>query len=376
MSFELSTPRYRLAASGVRKRIVPKSWTGREVATAVSEALSGAAAHQGPPVVVGAIPFDPSSPALLYMPEEVTWSEGHTKVPSSDPAPANRVYVENEDSPAYRSAVAEAVNCVRTGWVDKVVLARRRTVGSDEPFDPDLVSRRLIARNQNAYVYRLDLPGHSADETGVLLGASPELVLASRAGAVHSFPLAGSAPRGPHQGADRTAARALLASAKDLDEHRHVALSVRDAFRLFAEDVVCPATPELVRTPAIWHLGTSITGRLRDGVSPMELLYALHPTPAVCGTPTERAKELIRRLEGFDRGLYAGLIGWIDAEGNGEWALILRGGVLEGNRAVLTAGAGIVAASDPQSEHEETAVKFSTFMSALGTVDKLVTTGE
>lgn len=365
MSFELATAQYRLQTSGVKIPVMSDSWTGHDVAAAITDTLSASGAAA--PIVVGAIPFDPRSPACLYVPEEVTWSSPDSHTVAPDLGAAHSLCVDDEDLAGYRSSVDEALVSIRSGWMEKVVLARRRIVVSDTPFDPAAVFGRLVAGNPDAYVYRMNLSEPTGFSIGDLVGASPELVLASRADMVESIPLAGSIPRGSDEHSDQAAARSLLASRKDLDEHRHVTRSVREAFELFADEIVCPAEPELVPTPVIWHLGTKITGRLRPGVSPVELLYTLHPTPAVCGVPQKRAREMIHRLERFDRGMYAGLIGWIDNRGNSEWVLALRGGLLRGNQAVLTAGAGIVAASDPSSEARETEVKLNTIMAALGT---------
>lgn len=385
--FDLTTPEYRLRTRGVARRIEPAEWTGRAVARAVAEALRTAQETSAPgptaptgaelrdpesaaalrpggatrPVVVGAIPFDPSAPAVLYIPEEVDWEAGTSTAGAHGTSPTEPLRIHGEDSPGYRAAVADAVSRIRRGELEKVVLARTLTAEAEAPFDADALSARLIARNPTAFTYRLDLPA----DAGVLLGASPELVLASEAGRVRSHPLAGSAPRS--KDADRALAADLLASAKDLAEHRHVTRAVAAAFRLFADDVDAPEIPSLVETPVIWHLGTEITGRLRPEQSPIELLYALHPTPAVCGWPSDLARSTIAELEYFDRGLYSGLVGWMDADGTGEWALTLRGGIVHGTRATLYAGAGIVAESDPDAEHTETATKFRTFAGVLGT---------
>lgn len=370
--FELTTPEYRLRTRGVARRVVPRAWEGSAVAEAVNIALKDVArggADGERPVVVGAIPFDPHSPAILYVPSETVWDAGTAASAGADTKPVERLRATETDSPRYRTAVSEAVARIRAGLLDKVVLARHLTVEADRTLDPDSLYARLAARNPTAYTYRLDLPRRVDGIPEVLLGASPELVLASRDRQVHSQPLAGSAPRHPDPVADEAIGQELLRSEKDLAEHAHVTHAVGKAFRRFADDVKQPARPELVQTPVIWHLGTRITGRLREGVSPIELAYALHPTPAVCGWPEEAAREVIAELEDFDRGFYAGLIGWIDADEASEWALTLRGGIVSEHRAHVYAGAGIVADSDPEHEHEETSVKFRTFSRALGIVE-------
>jgi len=147
--------------------------------------------------------------------------------------------------------------------------------------------------------------------------------------------------------------------------------AIREVLRAYVdreEDLDVPATPELVATSHLWHLGTPLTARLTPGTSVLDVVYALHPTPAVCGHPQDAARELIGSLEPFDRGFYTGLVGWADQAGNGEWAIVLRCGVVRGADVRLFAGAGVVVGSTPEGEHAETAVKFSTLLSALGTV--------
>ena len=405
MNFELATPRYRLRAEGVAQRIRPRAWTGHEVGAAVSSALARSqfvnssrsanrvrsAYHpQTHPIVVGAIPFDTRQPACLYIPENVNF----TPVPNGDHTPsaegfrafadegAGTLHITHDDPEQYRGAVVRALESLRGGRLDKVVLARHRIVTSEKAFVPEVVFERLARRNPHAHTYRFDLGecsalnepdvarSHGGSPSGTLIGASPELVLATHEGMLESFPLAGSAARGTDEQTDQAAARELRSSHKNLAEHRYVTTAIRGVFEEFAADIVCPEAPELVKTPVIWHLGTRITGRIRTGVSPMEILYALHPTPAVCGVPRERAFELIDRLENFHRGMYAGVVGWMDARGNSEWVMALRGGVFGGelgeNQALLAAGAGVVAESHPEHEVRETEVKLRTIMAALG----------
>lgn len=340
------------------------------MADAVDAALAAAVkAGRGgaKPIVIGLVPFDSATPGVFYVPAGVDWGKADSVPSPEGDRPAEPVEVRGGDSPAYRASVAEALRRIQAGTLDKVVLARSVTVEAASPFDDDRVYARLCAQNRNAYVYRMDLPvdpGHAG--SAVVLGASPELVLGSDRRMIRSLPLAGSSPRAANEFADREAARALLGSRKDLAEHMHVVQAVGETFRRYADHVEVPREPQLVQTPVIWHLGTPITGVLRPGVSPIELMYALHPTPAVGGWPQEIARQTIADLETADRGFYAGLIGWMDAEGNGEWVLVLRGGVVTGNVATVFAGAGIVANSDPEKEHVETATKLRTFISALG----------
>ncbi|AEK38173.1 MULTISPECIES: isochorismate synthase [Corynebacterium] len=381
MIFEMSTPGYHLRTSGVRHRITPSDWSGPAVARAVHEALdiartcsSDATTADGAPLVVGAIPFDTSTPAVLYVPERAQWRDPTTATTADQtirPTPADAPEsFPPPDSPAYRRAVGQAVYEINVGHLDKVVLARRMTVEHAHPVDRDALFAHLAADNPQAFTYRVDLPGSST-----FLGASPELVLRCQDGVATSVPLAGSAPRCPvtapdHELINHRRRRQLLHSPKNLQEHSLVSRRVAEVFRAHAAEVTVPTGPGVVETPVIMHLASTITGRLHEGISPVELAYALHPTPAVCGWPTQQAAALINELESSDRGMYAGLVGWVDAEGNSEWALALRGGLVRDNGAsgsttTAFAGAGIVAGSDPDLEHAETDTKFRTFTRAL-----------
>ncbi|WP_297006442.1 isochorismate synthase MenF [uncultured Corynebacterium sp.] len=379
MIFEMSTPEYHLRTSGVKHRVTPADWTGPAVARAVHEALetartcsSDATTADGAPLVVGAIPFDTSTPAVLYVPEQAQWQNTTAATGATSPVPATETpeAFPPVDSPDYRRAVGRAVYEINAGLLDKVVLARRMTVEHTHSVDCDALFSHLAADNPQAFTYRVDLPGNAT-----FLGASPELVLRCRGSVATSVPLAGSAPRCPGDDPDRELInhrrrRQLLHSPKNLQEHSLVARRVADVFRDHATEVSVPTGPEIVETPVIMHLASTITGRLHEGVSPVELAYALHPTPAVCGWPTQKAAALIRELEDADRGMYAGLVGWVDTAGDSEWALALRGGLVRdngtaGSTVTAFAGAGIVAGSDPDLEHRETDTKFRTFTRAL-----------
>lgn len=366
--FDLTTPKYRLRTHGVAQRIHLDHWEGESVAVAVDAVLAmiGDNIRDGTkPIVVGMIPFDTKKRAVFYVPEEVVFStDPLTLYPPRDEQ-RNVFKISDMDSPSYRECVTKALKIIKSGALEKVVLARQVTVDSNSPIDIDSVYARLCIRNSNAYVYRIDLPDSSGAPPAVLLGASPELVLGSDHGRICSMPLAGSIPRATNACLDQEVAHALLRSKKDLVEHSLVVQAVRDTFRQYADMVEVPDEPQLVHTSVIWHLGSYITGILRKNVSPITLAYALHPTPAVGGWPQDIALKTIAELEDFDRGFYAGLIGWMDKDGNSEWVLTLRCGIVQGNKATVFAGAGIVAGSDPEKEHTETMTKLQTFINAL-----------
>jgi len=260
----------------------------------------------------------------------------------------------------YEDAVREAVARIRRGELRKVVLARTIEVTADRTLDPRLLAHRLRAVDPDAYTFA------APTGEGVLVGASPELLVSRRGREVRSNPLAGSAPRSGDPEEDRANADALIASSKEREEHAIVVDAVADTLRPFCVELTWDPEPVLRETPNVWHLSTRFRGVLREPpATALDLVAALHPTPAVAGAPREAALETIAELEPFDRGRYAGPVGWVDAEGDGEWAIALRCAELRGDRAILYAGAGIVADSDPARELDETDRKFRAFLDAL-----------
>jgi menaquinone-specific isochorismate synthase len=266
---------------------------------------------------------------------------------------------------AYQSAVRAALAAIEAREVDKVVLARD-LVGT-VPAGSDL--RRLVRSLATAY------PDTWVFAVGGLVGASPETLVTVSGGTVTARVLAGTAARGADVDADSAASFALATSAKDQDEHRFAVQSVLATLRPHTSALAAAEEPFTLKLPNVWHLATDVEGVISDAASALDLVHALHPTAAVAGTPTDAARDLIHRLEPFDRGRYAGAVGWIDAAGDGEWAIALRCaqfGSASGHDAAsdaipLTAyaGAGIVAASDPESELLETRVKFRPIVEAL-----------
>jgi isochorismate synthase len=217
-----------------------------------------------------------------------------------------------------------------------------------------------------AYTFVVPLSGGEAGPRRSFVGASPELLLSRRGREVRSNPLAGSAPRSGDPAEDRANAEALSCSSKDREEHEIVVEAVADTLRPICTELTWDPEPVLRETPNVWHLSTRFHGVLTDAApSALDLVAALHPTPAVGGTPRDVALDAISDLEPFDRGRYAGPVGWMDAHGDGEWAIALRCAELRGDRAILYAGAGIVAGSEPDDEVDETERKFRAFLDAL-----------
>lgn len=257
----------------------------------------------------------------------------------------------------FTTAVAAAVGRIRAGRLSKVVLARD-LIGHIAP-DADLrhAIEHLARSYASSYTYAVE----------GLIGSSPELLIAASGGTLDARVLAGSAPRGDDAALDAGAADTLVRSRKDLDEHAFALDSVLGALQPHTSALSSSATAFALKLPNLWHLASDVTGTLADGSSALDLVAALHPTAAVAGTPTDAAERLIAELEPFDRGRYAGPVGWVDAAGDGEWAIALRCAQVSADGTVHAfAGAGIVAGSDPETELEETALKFKPIVEAFG----------
>lgn len=356
-SFVLAGPTGAVLADGVR--------TGfPEIADAQ------AALRSGTPIVLGALPFDLTARAALYEPETVQFT-GTLPEWSATPPPTVLDRETLPPGPVHRGRVAEAIRRLRDPQVpiDKVVLARALRLTADSPWDVRGVLRRLADADPAATVYLADLTAAGEAHAGtVLVGASPELLVAREGERVICQPFAGSAPRSADPQIDAANAAALAASAKNRHEHQLVIDVMRQALDPLCVDLQIAEEPELHGTDALWHLSTPVIGRLREKqTTAIDLALALHPTPAVGGVPADRAAALISELEG-DRGFYAGAVGWCDSDGDGRWVVSIRCAVLSADRytALASAGGGIVAESDPDDEVDETTTKFRTILTGLG----------
>ncbi|MEV0123355.1 isochorismate synthase DhbC [Streptomyces sp. NPDC050703] len=361
----LATPTRTLLAEGVHAHVPHDD---RPLPQRVAAALAAArAAGTDRPHVIGAVAFDQTAPAALAVPETLRTAPPLTADPLiALPAETPEVTdwrIRPVPSPAeYGEGVAGAVERMWRGEFSKVVLARTLELTAPAPLDIPLMLQRLARRDPSGYTFALPTaPGRT------LVGASPELLVSRRGGQVVANPLAGSTPRSADLAEDVRRAAALLESAKDLHEHAVVVDAVHQALAPFCTDLTIPPRPTLIRTATMWHLSTTVTGTLAaPDASALELACALHPTPAVCGTPTATARDVIRETEPFDRGFFTGVVGWGDAEGDGEWVVTIRCAEAEERSLRLYAGAGVVAASDPAAETAETGAKFRTFLDAVG----------
>ena len=361
------SPHCSVRGTGIAERVsVPASDPAR-LRAAVDDALARArAAGVADPVAIGAIPFDPSLPTAILVPRTVErFDRADLLAAPADATPDRIVATHSIPGEArFKQGVRQAIANFGLSDIRKAVLSRVLDVELEHDAEPGRLFARLVAQNPSGYQFRLPLADGSE-----LVGVSPELLVRRVDGHMTSNPLAGSARRQADAAADRAAADALMDSGKDLHEHRFVTDEIRRLVAPLCSRLDVPARPSLLSTGAMWHLSTRIEGDLLDPApGALELACLLHPTPAVCGYPTRDARKLIDLVEPFERGLFAGAVGWCDADGNGEWAVTIRCGQVQGNRVRLFAGAGIVAASCPDAEWAETQAKFGTMLRALGAV--------
>ncbi|GAA0935174.1 isochorismate synthase [Nonomuraea longicatena] len=320
------------------------------------------------PVAFGTFTFDENSPgSVLVVPRAIlARRDGQAWLTTIGDAPLERhtpiraagriSYGDGSLTAAqWQTVVARAAQRIRAGELDKVVLARDLLATAEHPIDVRLLLTRLAARYPDCYAFSV----------AGLVGATPELLIRRTGQEIESLVLAGTTPRGTGPADDLARGAALLASTKDRQEHECAIASVRQTLAPLCSALQTPDEPELLVLPNVQHLASHVTGRLADGATVLDVVAAMHPTAAVGGTPTPKAIEVIRELEGMDRAGYAGPVGWIDAHGDGEWGIALRSGLVEGRRARLFAGGGIMGDSVPALELAEAQAKFRVMQYAL-----------
>jgi len=253
------------------------------------------------------------------------------------------------DGEQWMSVVADAVERINDGELEKVVLARDLVATAEAPVDVRWPLRRLATDYPTCWVFHVD----------GLFGATPEMLVRRERGLVTSRVLAGTIRRTGDDGHDLALAATLARSSKDLEEHEYAVRSVADSLEPHCSSMNVPEAPFVLHLPNVMHLATDVAGVVHDAgtVSSLQLAEALHPSAAVGGTPTDVAVDLIDEIEGMDRGRYAGPVGWMDAAGDGEWGIALRSAEVRGSTVRLFAGCGIVGASDPEAELAETQAK-------------------
>ncbi len=331
------------------------------------------------PVAFGSLSFagDSASGATLVVPEVVVGRRGDrwwvttTGAGSQLPAalrpvptpPAQRPEsVSFAEGPLsgqqWTRSVADAVDRIGAGELEKVVLARSVQASARAPIDPRWVLTQLAARYDNTWVFAAD----------ALVGATPEMLVRLEKGLVTSRVLAGTIQRTGDDARDLALAASLARSSKDLEEHEYAVRSVAQALAPHCSSVNVPESPFVLHLPNVMHLATDVAGVLADSTTSLGLAASLHPSAAVCGTPTDRASAVIAELERMDRGRYAGPVGWMDAAGDGDWGIALRCGAFDradASRLRLFAGCGIVAGSDPAMELAESEAKLIPMKQAL-----------
>jgi len=356
----------RLVATGIAARVAADDVAAALAVIDVDDPLGlpGTGA-----IAVGALPFDPARAGALVIPARVhgeyagrAWvteiGPAADDTPSGSDSPAHFTVAATRTRGEWEAIVERAIMSIEHGDLEKVVLAREVVVEADQAFDVRDIIARLVHQQPGCFVYASD----------GLVGASPELLVRRTGNVVESRPVAGTAVAEGEE-----SLRRLAASVKDTHEHRFVVDGILDALAPVCSTLDV-GDPEVAVFGPIAHLATPVRGELRGeltgpgpggGPDALALARLLHPTPAVGGTPRQAALDAIRELEGFDRGRYAGPVGWVDARGDGEWAIALRGAELSGARARLVAGAGIVAGSDPAAEWAETQAKLEPMLRAL-----------
>ncbi|AXE31083.1 isochorismate synthase [Chromobacterium phragmitis] len=359
-----------LKAGGMHSRIQtpargaldPDSAFCREVAQAFAQARADGI---DAPVLMGAIPFDIDQPSELFIPRRHAFFDRNERLHAARRGDGCGQVVSARSIPdeqGFKAAVSRAIQQFGGGEIRKAVLSRVLEVDFDRPVSATGVFDAVCAQNPNGYQFQLPLSAG-----GHLVGVSPELLLQKDGARVRTFPLAGSAKRQSDPAADAESSARLLDSAKDHYEHSLVIDDIRAVLAPYCVQLDIPAAPTLLATRAMWHLGSPIDGVLADPALPiLQLACRLHPTPAICGFPTQASRQLIREIEPFERGVFSGIVGWCDEQGNGEWAVTIRCATVADTRVRLFAGAGIVAASTPESEWAETQAKLGTMLGAFG----------
>lgn len=291
-------------------------------------------------------------------------------MPDQAPRPAEPLAVTEVGTSLGRSdwqgIVEEAVGRIGRGELDKVVLARGVTLASGTPLDPNWLVMALVGNYRTCWTYHVD----------GLVGASPEMLIRLEGGLATSRVLAGtirrtstSSAQGRGEELDLKLAHALARSSKNLIEHELAVESVARALVPFCSGMNVPDAPYVLELPNVLHLASDVTAVVHPGVTALRLAGELHPSAAVCGTPTPAARAAIAELEHLDRGRYSGPVGWLDSSGDGEFAIALRCGLVHADdprRITLYAGCGIVEGSDPGEEFAETEAKLMPMLEALG----------
>ena len=365
-----------LEISGPERFTLARNWWDKEVAnfTIKNNVHSGGTG----PILFTSFTFDEKEPSKLIIPQIVigqkngkswiTWI-GETSQPEISQLKNSAVSGQIKwqagsiSEEKWRNQVAVAIKSINDGELEKVVLARDLTATSTTAIDARQLLKRLEIEYPSTWLFLVD----------GLVGATPELLVRLSKSLVTSRVLAGTIRKTGDEDRDLTLAASLAKSSKDLEEHEFAVRSVADALAPFCSSTNVPDSPFVLHLSNVMHLATDVTGVLNDSAKPTDiftLISELHPSAAVCGTPTKKASELIAELEQMNRGRYAGPVGWIDIHGDGEIAIALRCGQISQNELEIQiyAGCGVVAGSDPEKEFAESQAKLMPMRTALETL--------
>ena len=362
--------------TGVNRFAQARSWWQSEVANfSIHNNVHGSGTG---PILFTSFAFDEDQPSVLIIPQIVigqkngkSWITWIGEQSQPDISQLKNAAISGEitwdagsiSEDRWRNQVAGAITAIKSDQLEKVVLARDLSAHSTAEIDARQLIKRLEIEYPSTWLFLVD----------GLVGATPELLVRLNKSLVTSRVLAGTIRKTGDEDRDLALAASLAKSSKDLEEHEYAVRSVADALAPFCTSTNVPESPFVLHLSNVMHLATDVTGVLNDSAKPTDiftLISELHPSAAVCGTPTEKAKKLIGELEEMNRGRYAGPVGWIDVHGDGEIAIALRCGQLSNNNKSIRifAGCGIVAGSDPEKEFAESQAKLMPMRTALETL--------
>ena len=276
------------------------------------------------------------------------------------PKTANLIKTLEISPEKWKDSVNEVVKDLKAGPLKKVVIARELRLLFDNAVAAEKVLEQLFNQQHDSFIFAFESNGDC------FIGASPERLVKKQGRDVFSTCLAGSIPRGKTEEEDNLLGEQLLNDQKNLIEHGFVVEMIKEALEESCNELILPSKPQLMKIRDIQHLYTPVIGKCNQDTSLLLLVERLHPTPALGGLPKKEAVEKIRQVEELDRGFYAAPLGWVDYNQNGEFAVSIRSGLIQGKEASLFAGCGVVADSNSESEYLETGLKFRPMLRALG----------
>lgn len=268
------------------------------------------------------------------------------------------------DKEQWNEMVNKTLDAIKKNEVKKVVISRKIELEVSQELDFNFITRKLENDYPDCYTFVF----HSGDS--FFFGASPERLAKFSNGRVYTNAIAGSAPRGKNKEEDVAIGQQLLSDSKNLAEQKFVVDHIMNSLLDFVDEISIQEKPHLMRLANIQHLHSEITGTLKEGSSMLSIIERLHPTPAVCGHPRDKALDLIKKLEGYPRGMYAGIIGWFNFNGDGEFVVTIRSALSKKNKLIAFAGCGIVEGSHPQAEFRETQLKLKPILSLFNYENK------